>query len=448
MINLFENFLEKEQDLYKSLNKSGYKHTTVVLNDDGYLPENIMSPIRYFTQATSRNKKTLPKFFNELDIPYYWEIKGDGQKAEIFEGYKKKGRVLYSQRRGDYRVVKAVEWFNEQEKVRSIDLYNQFGKFFGRKSYSDGQLTLTSYFNDKHQEVLLFNHITGTIQVNFKNKKYFFEKFVDFIMFYFDVADLDTTNIFYNSLATPFFITEALKKKYPEKNYQHTLFWQEISSSIPGNMMQLLKDEHLATTKIVIQDREEHLRIKQQIHEEVNTKVQIHYLGYIYDLKERNTVERSILTLTNSDEIAGLDTLIKALPHHQFNIAARTTMSDRLLAYDKYPNVTLYPTVEEEEIEQLLQKNSFYFDINHGNEVDQIIRKAFENNQLMFAFKETLHNKRYICPENVFEINQTEQFIQGIRKVSQNVKEYRNALGAQRWTAGQATIENYKDILK
>lgn len=448
MINLFENFLEKEQDLYKSLNKSGYKHTTVVLNDDGYLPENITSPIRYFTQAASRNKKASPKFFNELDIPYYWEIKGDGQKAEIFEGYKKKGRILYSQRRGDYRLVKAVEWFNEQEKVRSVDLYNQFGKFFGRKSYSDGQLTLTSYFNDKHQEVLLFNHITGTIQVNFKNKKYFFEKFVDFIMFYFNVADLDTTNIFYNSLATPFFITEALKKKYPEKNYQHTLFWQEISSSIPGNMMQLLKDEHLATTKIVIQDREEHLRIKQQIHEEVNTNVQIHYLGYIYDLKERNTVERSILTLTNSDEIAGLDTLIKALPHHQFNIAARTTMSDRLLAYDKYSNVTLYPTVEEQEIKQLLQKNSFYLDINQGNEVDQIIRKAFENSQLVFAFKETLHNKRYVCPENIFEIKQIEQLIQGIRKVSQNVKEYRRALGAQRWTAGQATVENYKDILK
>lgn len=448
MLNLFENYLEKEQDLYRSLEKSGYKNTTVVLNDDGYLPERITSPVHFFTQSSLQNKKEIPKFFNEIEVPYYWEIKGDGQKAEIFEGYKKKGKILYSQRRGDYRAVKAVEWFNEQEKVRAIDLYNKFGQRFGRKSYSDGQLTLTTYFNEKYQEVLLFNHITGTIQVNYENKKYFFEKYVDFIIFYFEAAELDCTTIFYNSLAMPFFITEALKTKYPEKTYQHILFWQEISSSIPGNMMQILNDKQLDTTQIVIQDREEYLRIKQQVHEEVNTQVQLHYLGYIYDIKARNTVECSILTLTNSDQIANLDALIKALPHHQFNIAARTTMSDNLLAFDKYSNVTLYPTIEEQEIEQLLQKNSFYLDINQGNEVDQIIRKAFENNQLIFAFKETLHNKKYVCGENVFEIVQTNELVEKIRNVSQNAKEYRNALGAQRWTAGQATVENYKDVLK
>ena len=326
MLNLFDNYLEKEQDLYKSLEKSGYNNTTVVLNDDGYLPETMMSPIRFFTQSSMQNKKEMPKFFNEIEVPYYWEIKGDSQKADIFEGYKKKGKILYSQRRGDYRAVKAVEWFNEQEKVRAIDLYNKLGQRFGRKSYSDGQLTLTTYFNEKYQEVLLFNHITGTIQVNYENKKYLFEKYVDFILFYFKAAGLDCTTIFYNSLAMPFFITEALKAKYPEKNYHHILFWQEISSSIPGNMMQILNDKHMATTQIVIQDREEYLRIKQQVHEDVNTQVQLHYLGYIYDIEKRNTVERSILTLTNSDQISNLDTLIQALPHHHFNIAARTTM--------------------------------------------------------------------------------------------------------------------------
>ncbi|KXT59353.1 accessory Sec system glycosylation chaperone GtfB [Lactococcus sp. DD01] len=448
MINLFENYLEKEKDLCNSLNKAGYTHTTVVLNDDGYLPENITSPIQYFTQASSKYQKGTPKFFNELEVPYYWEIKGDGQKAEIFEGYKKKGRILYSQRRGDYRVVKAVEWLNEQEKVRSTDLYNQFGKLFGRKSYSDGQLILTTYFSEKNQEVLLFNHITGTIQVNFENTKYIFEKFVDFIMFYFEVSGLDYTKILYNSLAMPFFITQAFKAKYPQKIYQHTLFWQEISSSIPGNMSLLLNDKHSATTKIVIQDREEYLRIKQQAHERFDTKVQLNYLGYIYDLKERNPVARSVLIVTNSDQIANIEYLIEALPHHQFHIAARTAMSNRLLDYDKYSNVALYPAIEEKELEHLFQKNSFYFDINYGNEVEQVIRRAFENNKLIFAFKETLHNKRYICSENIFEMQQVNQFVQKILKVSQDVKEYRDVLAIQRWAAGQATVENYKEILK
>lgn len=450
MLNLFENYLEEEQDLHESLKNSGYKHTTVALTDEGYLPEDVTSPISFFTQmnSTPQKRKNSPKFFNEVAVPYYWEIKGDGQKAEIFDGYKKKGTIVYSQRRGDYRAVKAVEWLNEQEKVRSIDLYNQHGTLFGKKNYSDGQLALTTYFNSQRQEVLLFNHVTGTIQVNYQGKKYIFEKFNDFIIFYFKVAKLDDTQIFYNSLATPFFIVDALQEKNPQKSYHHTLFWQETSTEIPGNMKHLLEDKETPTKQIVVQDREEYLRIKEQIYGNIETKVKVDYLGYIYNLKARPIVDKSILIVTNSDQIEKLDDLVKALPNHKFAIAARTTMSERLLAYDHYQNVTLYPTVEEEEIAMLLEKNSFYLDVNYGNEVDQIIRKAFENNQLIFAFKETLHSQRYIYQENIFDANHVEQLVKAIERVSQNAKEYRKYLGSQWWTAGQSTAENYKDILK
>lgn len=447
MFNLFDKYLEKEQDLHKSLEKSGYKHPTIVLNDDGYLPETVLSPIRFFIQPSFKNKKQVPKFFNEIEVPYYWEIKGDGQHAEIFEGYKKKGEILYSERDGDYRAVKSVKWFNDQEKLRAVDLYNQYGQKFGRKSYSDGELTLTTYFNDKGQEAVLINHITGTIQVNYCNKQHLFERYVDYIIFYLEAAGLDCTTIFYNSLAMPFFITEGLKKKYPSKTYRHTLFWQEKSPNIPGNMMQIFNDKRLATTQIVVQDREEYMRLKQQVHEEFNTKVQLNHLGYIYDIKARKTLERSIFIFTNSDQILNLETLIESLPNHHFNIAAKTTMSDRLLAFDKYSNVTLFPTIEDKKVQQLLQKNSFYLDINQGIEVNGVIRHAFENNQLIFGFKETLHNESYVCDENVFDITQTSKFVERVRNVSNDIGKYRSALGAQRWTAGQATAENYKDIL-
>lgn len=341
-----------------------------------------------------------------------------------------------------------MEWLNEQEKVRSIDLYNQYGILFGKKNYSDGQLALTTYFNTKKQEVLLFNHVTGTIQVNYRGKKYVFENFNDFIIFYFKTAELDTTKIIYNSLATPFFITQALKEKEPKKLYQHILFWQETSDKMPGNMRHLLEDRNTASKQIVIQDREEYLRIKEQIYGKINTQVKVDYLGYIYNLKSRRSIDKSLLIVTNSDQIANLEEIVKALPDYQFNIAARTTMSERLLAYDHYKNVTLYPTVEEEEITLLLEKNSLYLDINYGNEVDQIIRKAFENNQLIFAFKDTLHSKRYVYQENIFESNQVEQVVKAIKRVGQNMKEFRKYLGSQWWTAGQSTCENYKDVLK
>ena len=450
MINLFEHYSEKEKDLWCALKKSGYDNPTIVLNDNGYLPQAIHSPVRYFTEmdSVSENQSRKPMFFNEVPIPNFWEIKGDGQKAEIFDGYKKKGKILYSECKGDYRAVRAVEWFNDQEKIRTIDLYNQYGFLFGKESYSDGELTLTTYFNAKKQEVILFNHITKTIRVNFKGKKFVFESFIDFVLFYFELTSLEYTKIFYNSLATPLFIVEALQRKKPNEKYKHILFWQEESQEIPGNMWHLLKEINSSTKKIIIQNKEEYHRIKKQIKETTMLENKITYLGYLYNLVPRQTLQKSILIMTNSDQITNLEKLVKKLSNYQFYIAARTTMSNYLLSYDQFPNVTLYPTVEEEELQKLITNCSLYLDINSGNEVDKIIRRVFENNQLIFAFEDKVHDKRDINPKNIFDINQVEQMVQSIIKATSNFRKYQNELDEQRSIAGQSSVENYKEVLK
>ena len=448
MLNLFENYREEEKDLENSLKQAGYEQQTIVLNEDGYLPEHVTSPISFFTGMKEENssKDESPKFFNEISLPNYWEIKGDGQKAEIFEGYKKRGHINYNQRKTDYRAVKSVEWLNDSGRVRAIDLYNQYGRLFGRETYSDGQRTLTTYFDKKQAEVILLNHVTQTIQLNYKKKQYVFETYTDFIIFYLEESESNTREIFYNSLGRPFFITEALKTKKPNKAYNHTLFWQEESAEIPGNMRMILSDKAAPTKRIVVQNREEYMRIQQQI--DKPTSVQIEYLGYLYNLRARKSINKSILILTNSDQIAKLNQLVEALPNYQFNIAARTTMSQKLHAFENYSNVQLYPTVDDSELEKLISESSFYLDINHGNEVEHIIRTAFENNQLILGFKETIHNQRYTSSENIFLQNDWMNLVQRIREVGKNFKEYRKALGSQWWSSGQSTIDDYKEVLK
>lgn len=449
MLNLFENYQEKEEDLHYALNQSGFTQPTVVLNDNGYLPQDILSPIRYFTEVDNDFKKRIrrPLFFNEISTPNFWEIKGDGQKAEIFDGYKKVGTILYSENKGDYRFVRAVEWFNDQGKKRSVDLYNQYGFLFGKETYSDGVLTLTTYFNSQKKEVLLFNHITQTIQVLFKDKNYIFENFVDFIIFYFEVSGIETEQIFYNSLALPFFVTESLKKKHPEKNYQHTLFWQEESGEIPGNMRHILESKHSSTKNIIIQDKKEYQHFVHQAQILGLSKDKMKYLGYMYDFIPRHTLYKSIFILTNSDQMEKLEELIKKLPRYHFNIAARTTMSDKLLAYDHFSNVTLYPTIENEEIEKLIAMSGLYFDINHGIEVDKIVRRAFEGNLLIYSFKDIIHDTRYIRSTNIFDGDQVEKMIQTILKDTSNYKRYKKELEHQRIEAGHTSISKYKEIL-
>ncbi len=224
------------------------------------------------------------------------------------------------------------------------------------------------------------------------------------------------------------------------------MFWQEESAEIPGNMRMILSDKAAPTKRIVVQNREEYMRIQQQI--DKPTSVQIEYLGYLYNLRARKSINKSILILTNSDQIAQLNQLVEALPNYQFNIAARTTMSQKLHAFENYSNVQLYPTVDDSELEKLISESSFYLDINHGNEVEHIIRTAFENNQLILGFKETIHNQRYTSSENIFLQNDWMNLVQRIREVGKNFKEYRKALGSQWWSSGQSTIDDYKEVLK
>ncbi|MDT2887977.1 accessory Sec system glycosylation chaperone GtfB [Lactococcus lactis] len=448
MINLFENYRQVEKDLEESLIQAGYRNRTIVLNDDGYLPNHVNSPISFFSGISENKtlKNHSPKFFNEVSVPNYWEIKGDGQKAEIFEGYKKRGKINYSEVKREHRAVKSVEWLNDSGRIRAIDLYNKYGMLYGRESYSDGLLTLTTYFNESLLEVILINHVTQSIQLNYKQKKYIFDSYNDFIIFYLQESKVNSSQIFYNSLGRPYFITEALKNKEPDKNYNHTLFWQEESADIPGNMRMILSAKGGATKTIIVQNRQEYIRIHKQIN--VKSKVRIDYLGYLYPIKKRNKMNKSILIVTNSDNIPYLSELARKLSDYRFNIAARTTMSDKLLSLEKLSNIYLYPTVESSELGNLISECSFYFDINYGNQVEDIIRTAYENSQLIMGFAETIHNKQYISPDNIFSKQRWEDLSNALLKVTNTARGYQTALAEQMWAAGQSSKADYKEVLK
>lgn len=444
MINLFENYGQSEIDLEDSLLRAGFSNETIVLNDDGYLPPHIKSPISFF--LGKELSKDMPLFFNEITVPNFWEIRGDNTKAEIYEGYKKKGKINYSKRKDDFRRVHSIEWFNDQGKIRQIDLYNQYGKLFGKKTYSDGELTLTTYFDFKKRETILMNHVTNTVQVLFLGKEYIFNSYIDFVLFYFKHEKLTKEEIIYNSLGKPFFITLALKRMYPKTNYNHILFWQENSIKIPGNMQGILTDKDSPTKKIIVQNRDEYIRLTQQNIEK--TYVPLNYLGMIYEFKRSLKLKKEILILTNSDQIIHLESLIQQLPNFKFNVAAYTEMSAKLLKLNKYKNAFLYPTISPEELNSLINKSSIYLDINKGNEVDHIIRTSFENNLLIFGFASTVHSKNFINKNNIYEENELNKFTEAIKVVSQSVVGYRAAIGEQHYFAGQSTIEEYNEVLK
>ncbi len=83
MILLFDYFNTASQDLHYSLKVAGLQGPTVVINDDGFLPEGVTSAYSYYCQMETGQGK--PLYFNQIKVPPFWEITGTNGEGEIWE---------------------------------------------------------------------------------------------------------------------------------------------------------------------------------------------------------------------------------------------------------------------------------------------------------------------------------------------------------------------------
>lgn len=59
MINLFDAYNEASRDLDQSLKQAGYQWPTIVLKDEGFLPEDVKSPYQFFMGEEDESHKAL-----------------------------------------------------------------------------------------------------------------------------------------------------------------------------------------------------------------------------------------------------------------------------------------------------------------------------------------------------------------------------------------------------
>ncbi|MDE7507396.1 accessory Sec system glycosylation chaperone GtfB, partial [Streptococcus agalactiae] len=224
---------------------------TIALNDDGFLPDDVTSPYLYYT-GFAKIGAGRPLYYNELRVPDTWEIIGFSSGADIVDLGVKKGRIIYANP-NHRRLIKEVDWFDEQGRVILKDRFNKFGFCFAQTFYNvDGQAIQTSYYNKDGQEVISENHMTGDYILNDNNQFKVFKSKVEFVINYLQEAKFNLDRIFYNSLSTPFLVSFYLNRL----ESKDVLFWQEpLVDDIPGNMRLLLNNPS-PNTKIVIQSYE------------------------------------------------------------------------------------------------------------------------------------------------------------------------------------------------
>ncbi|MBJ6746274.1 accessory Sec system glycosylation chaperone GtfB [Streptococcus sp. 121] len=436
MLKLYDCLTQEGLDLEYSLRISGFEGPGVVLQDDGFLPDGFTSPFEFFSGQFE--EEIAPLYFNEVPVPKYWQITGTNQQGEIWNYSQKKATIFYHDPK-HLRLVKSVEWLNEQGQVMVTDHYNRFGRIFAKTYFNqEQQVTHKHYVDAEGRPYLSENLLTGDLLLDWHGQTHYFAKKVDFYLFYLRHSGLDLSQIWYNSLGMSFLLAYYLGGPG-----QDILFWQEdIHDHVPGNMKLLLSGKAPRQTRVLVQKEGVYQALEQFLTEEEKEKVEA--LGYLYPSLRENGNRKEILVLTNSDNLEGLDALLENLPDYQFHIAALTEMSQRLMQYGDRDQVHLYPNAGANQIKGLFQTCDIYLDINHGSEIMAAIRTAFESNLLIAAFDNTSHHRGLLLKEAIFDHHQPQAMAEWIKAQT----DLAVTAQGQRQLGGQASLENYQEKLK
>lgn len=412
IVLLFENYLSESKKLHTSFKLAGKNCPVVVIDSDGFLPEDVTSVYEYFLGQfkVSENIPGKPRYFNQITVPEYWEISGNNSSGKVHNLNKERARIFYAEP-AHKRLVRVVEWYDERGIVRSSDHYNRYGALYARTIFNaKGQRVNKSYFDGLGKEVIVENYVTKDIVLNDGDMVRIFHSKTEFVCFFMKKLGYENKRIFFNTLSIPFFVSETLGGDVKGD----VLFWHEpVGDEIPGNMRMILDGKAKRTTGIKVQKRKSY----EKLVELGASKDVMQQLGYIYPFEKENRNSKNVLICTNSDNIAQCEKLVSQLPELQFSIVALTEMSSKLMDMEKYKNVHLYPGAKMSTIEELFKKCDYYFDINHQNEILSAVQKAFLNNHLIFAFKETIHNAEYVALEHIYEEKNVEQMIKDIKEI-------------------------------
>ena len=79
----------------------------------------------------------------------------------------------------------------------------------------------------------------------------------------------------------------------------------------------------------------------------------------------------------------------------------------------------------------MLKVSSIYLDINHYAEVQGIVRKAFEHQQVILAFSHTLHDRHFLAQANIFDQGKEADMVARIQEIYQSVDNYKEAVAQQ-----------------
>lgn len=423
VILLFERYSMDSRRLHRSFKQAGCRHIAVAIEDDGFLPEDVMSVYGYFMgDNRGKQEKTGRQMcWNAIEIPGGRENADEG----VYGRYQSRGKIFYAGLKHK-KQVKTVNWYDERDRIRTSDHYNRHGAVYARTAYDEkGNRIRKSWFSPDGYKVIAEDFTTGAVLLNMGEEVKAFREKLDLVLYFFKKTGFEQRRVFYNSLAMPFFVSNRLC----ESGKRDVLFWQEpIGTAIPWNMQMILQGKARRTAEVLVQRRTPYERLL-----ELGADAEkVRKLGLVYRFQRENGHKPEALICTNSENVEHCREIVSALPQMHFHIAALTMMSPKLMRVGEYENVTLYPAAGKEEIRELFRTCDFYLDINHMGEIVSAVYRAFLNNHVIFAFEETAHNRDYVAKERIYPVRNWEGMVEDMKVIMRNEKLMERCLQRQR----------------
>lgn len=155
------------------------------------------------------------------------------------------------------------------------------------------------------------------------------------------------------------------------------------------------------------------------------SQILAHHLDEFSLIKgERQGLE--FITLTNSEEIEGIEYLANTFPEHKFHIAAYTEIGDNLRRLSIIDNIYLHPQSTAEKLKYLCEKSDAYLNINYGDTDESILHYMVDMNKPIFSFYATHKGK---VPQYLF----LKKDIEKMKEAIQLLSEVGNARFAKEW---------------
>lgn len=441
MINLFEHYDKQTQTLYDTLRIAGYDNDTIVLEDDGFLPEHFITPYRFFAQYKVPKNATA-RYFNQVGIPRYWEIMGNNQSATVRDVNKQRATIHYH-RPSKPRIVSHVEWLDEAERLLYVDHYTQHGMLFAQTFYDlAGKRIFRKYLDQQGAEVIYENFVAQSIILNWKGKDHHFNNKVQFIQFFLRALGKARNGFVINTLGLPFSVLYHL-----DEHGNDLIFWQEqCHGHVPGNMSLVLQGGLVRDYHVIVPDSQEYDILTQQVDD--NMQKRLVPAGYLYDYARKNGYTSNVVTMTNSDQIHHVEAIVEACPTATFHIGAVTEMSDKLMALERYPNVKLFPAIEIATVNKLYQLCDIYLDINEGGEIINALQKAFDHDMLILGYRDIAHNLAVTAPENLFDKDDNAaKLIQALKDVQRKKRYFKVRQNYQKAHVHEVRAKDFKQVI-